>query len=65
MSARLGGHFPLTDQLRGKTLDLSLNVTNLTNQKGVATLIPVLASFVQLQFPLAPRQVFVTAGVRF
>lgn len=65
LSARIGGHFPLTDQLRGKTLDLSLNVTNLTNQKGVATLIPVLASFVQLQFPLAPRQVFVTAGVRF
>lgn len=44
---------------------LSLNVSNLTNRKGISTLVVGAASGTYNSFPIAPRQVFLTLAVNF
>jgi len=65
LAGRIGVAVPLSDAMFVKTLNLSVNVTNITDQKGASTLSIGAASGTFNQFPVAPRQVFGTISVNF
>jgi len=65
LAGRIGVAVPLSDAMFVKTLNLSLNVTNITDQKGASTLSIGAASGTFNEFPVAPRQVFGTISVNF
>ncbi|RZF63378.1 TonB-dependent receptor [Sphingomonas populi] len=65
LAGRIGVAVPLNDAMFVKKLNLSLNVTNITNQKGASTLSIGAASGTFNEFPVAPRQVFGTISVNF
>jgi iron complex outermembrane receptor protein len=65
LAARLGATIPMSDGSRIKNLNLSVNVTNITNKRAASTLSIGAASGTFNQFPLAPRQVFGTVSVGF
>ncbi len=65
MSARLAAHVPLGENGFVKDATVSVNVTNLTDKKGVSTLSIGAASGTFNAFPLAPRQVFGTLSLNF
>ncbi|SDA17037.1 TonB-dependent receptor [Sphingomonas sp. NFR15] len=65
LAGRIGVAVPLNDAMFVKTLNLSVNVTNITDQKGASTLSIGAASGTFNQFPVAPRQVFGTISVNF
>jgi iron complex outermembrane receptor protein len=48
-----------------KSSQVSVNVTNLTNKKGVSTVVVTSASGGYQAFPIAPRMVFVTLQAGF
>ncbi|MDI1364362.1 MAG: TonB-dependent receptor [bacterium] len=58
--------FPIETPVYGlKAAKLSLNVTNLNDEKGVSTLVVGAASGTYNTFPIAPRQYFVTLNASF
>ncbi|AOH84173.1 TonB-dependent receptor [Sphingomonas panacis] len=65
LAGRIGVAVPLNGAMFAKTLNLSLNVTNITDQKGASTLSIGAASGTFNEFPVAPRQVFGTISVNF
>ncbi|CAN5410674.1 TonB-dependent receptor [soil metagenome] len=65
LAGRVGVAIPLSDAKFVKTLNLSVNVTNITGQTGASTLSVGAASGTFNAFPLAPRQVFGTVSVNF
>ena len=65
LAGRIGVNVPLNNAMFVKTLNLSVNVTNITDQKGASTLSIGAASGTFNEFPVAPRQVFGTISVNF
>ncbi len=65
LSGRLGFDMPLSGQGIAKTLTVSLNVTNITNERAESTLSIGAASQTYNYFPVAPRQVFATIAAGF
>jgi iron complex outermembrane receptor protein len=65
LSGRLGAAIPLGDGAFVKELNVSLNVTNLTDKKAASTLSIGAASGTYNAFPLAPRQWFGTISAKF
>jgi iron complex outermembrane receptor protein len=65
MAARIGAKIPVAEGAFVKEVNVSLNVTNLTDKKAASTLSIGAASGTFNQFPLAPRQWFGTVGVKF
>ena len=65
LAGRIGVTVPLNAAMFVKTLNLSVNVTNITDQKGASTLSIGAASGTFNEFPVAPRQVFGTISVNF
>ena len=65
MSARLGAKVPLGANSVIHELNLSLNVTNLTDKKAASTLSIGAASGTYNYYPVAPREVFGTIGFKF
>ncbi len=63
-SARVAVKLP-ADMLHVAKADLSLNVTNITNETGVSTLSIGSATNSYSAYPIAPRQWFVTLGLGF
>ncbi|WP_421737041.1 TonB-dependent receptor [Caulobacter sp.] len=58
--------FPIEEPVHGiKAAKISLNVTNLNDEKGVSTLVVGAASGTYNTFPIAPRQYFVTLNASF
>jgi outer membrane receptor protein involved in Fe transport len=64
MAARIGAKVPLQSSFIHE-LNLSVNITNLTNKKAASTLTIGAASGTYNFFPIAPRQVFGTIGFNF
>lgn len=65
MSAQVGAHIPTPGNSLVHELDLSLNVTNLTDKKAASTIVVGAASGTYNYYPLAPRMVFGTVGFKF
>jgi len=65
LSGRLAASIPLPQHALARTLDLSVNVTNIAGATGASSLSIGQASGTFNAFPVAPRQVFGTIGVRF
>jgi hypothetical protein len=58
--------FPIVEPIHGiKAAKVSVNVTNLNDEKGVSTLVVGAASGTYNTFPIAPRQYFVTLSASF
>ncbi|WP_034160508.1 TonB-dependent receptor [Sphingomonas sp. ERG5] len=65
LAGRVGAAIPLGDSAFVKELNISLNVTNITDKKAASTLSIGAASGTFNQFPLAPRQWFGTISAKF
>jgi iron complex outermembrane receptor protein len=65
MAARIGAKIPVAEGAFVKEVNVSLNVTNLTDKKAASTLSIGAATGTFNEFPLAPRQWFGTVGVKF
>ncbi|MDB5714893.1 MAG: TonB-dependent receptor [Sphingomonadales bacterium] len=65
LAARLGATIPMSEGSHIKRLNVSVNVTNITDKKAASTLSIGAASGTFNEFPLAPRQVFGTVSVGF
>ncbi|WP_019831490.1 TonB-dependent receptor [Sphingomonas sp. PR090111-T3T-6A] len=65
MSARIGAKVPLGANSVIHEMNVSLNVTNLTDKKAASTLSIGAASGTYNYFPVAPREVFGTIGFKF
>ncbi|NYD90695.1 TonB-dependent receptor [Sphingomonas melonis] len=65
LSGRIGFDMPLSGRGIAKTLNVSVNVTNLTNKRAESTLSIGAASGTYNFFPVAPRQVFATIRAGF
>ena len=65
MSARIGANIPLPATSPLHNMNVSINITNLTNAKAASTLAIGAASGTYNFFPVAPRQVFGTLGFKF
>ncbi len=65
LSGRIGVDVPLSGVTFVKALNVSLNVTNITDKQAVSTLSIGAASGTFNAFPLAPRQFFGTIGAKF
>ncbi len=65
MAARIGATIPMPSNSFIKRLNVSLNVTNLTDKKAASTLSIGAASGTYNFFPVAPRQVFGTVAFGF
>ncbi len=65
MAGRIGAAIPLSEGSFVHNVNVSLNVTNITNKRAASTLSIAAATATFNQFPLAPRQVFGTISVGF
>lgn len=65
LSGRIGAKIPLSEGAFVREINVSLNVTNITDKKGASTLSIGQPTGTFNQFPLAPRQVFGTVSVGF
>ena len=65
LSGRVGFDTPLSGEGLAKKLNVSLNVTNITDKKAFSTISVGAASGTYNFFPLAPRQAFVTLSAGF
>jgi iron complex outermembrane receptor protein len=65
LAGRIGAAIPMSGGSRIKALNVSLNVTNITNKKAASTLSIGAASGTYNAFPLPPRQFFGTVSVGF
>ncbi len=65
MSARIGAKIPMATNSVIHELNVSLNITNLTDTKAASTLTIGAASGTYNFFPVAPREVFGTIGFKF
>jgi iron complex outermembrane receptor protein len=65
LAGRIGAAIPMSGGSRIKALNVSLNVTNITNKKAASSLSIGAASGTYNAFPLPPRQFFGTVSVGF
>ncbi|KQN92981.1 TonB-dependent receptor [Sphingomonas sp. Leaf231] len=65
LSGRVGFDLPVSGTGLAKKLNVSLNITNITDKKAYSTLSIAAASGTYNFFPLAPRQAFVTLSAGF
>jgi iron complex outermembrane receptor protein len=65
MSARIGANIPMPSTSPLHNMNVSINITNLTNTRAASTLTIGAASGTYNFFPVAPRQVFGTVGFKF
>ncbi|WP_258046876.1 TonB-dependent receptor [Sphingomonas folli] len=65
LSGRIGFDMPVSGEGLAKKLGVSLNVTNITDQRGASTISIGAASGTYNFFPVAPRQVFATITAGF
>ncbi|WP_267388082.1 TonB-dependent receptor [Sphingomonas sp. GC_Shp_3] len=65
LAGRIGVAVPLGEGVVARKLNLSLNVTNITDQKGASTISIGSATSTYNAFPVAPRQVFGTIAIDF
>jgi outer membrane receptor protein involved in Fe transport len=65
LSARLGFDVPLPSGIFAKTANISLNVTNITQNRGTSSVSVAGPTGVYATFPQAPRQWFLTLAMGF
>ncbi len=65
LSGRVGFDLPVSGEGLAKKLNVSVNVTNITDKRAASTLSIAAASGTYNFFPLAPRQAFVTLSAGF
>ncbi|HLZ77752.1 MAG TPA: TonB-dependent receptor [Sphingomonas sp.] len=65
MSARIGANISMPSTSPLHNMNVSINITNLTNTRAASTLTIGAASGTYNFFPVAPRQVFGTVGFKF
>ena len=65
LAGRIGATIPIGDNKLVRKLNVSLNVTNITDKQAASTLTIGAASGTYNFFPVAPRQFFGTIGVGF
>ncbi|WP_174287122.1 TonB-dependent receptor [Sphingomonas bacterium] len=65
LAGRIGARIPLGDGAAGRGVNVSLNVTNITNKRAESSLAIAAPNATYNFFPVAPRQFFGTIGMSF